>query len=202
MLANKLITAAAFCLINTPHRHLAVLPGPVLSSSPCPQCHLIVTSSPPSCCRTTPCPTCARRLDQCSIPAFEDLLDGHHNKRVMKLLYRTAEWHGFAKLRMHTQATLDHLDSLTNEYGRLMRSFRDLTCSQFDTEELPREVEARKRAQQRAHARGLGTTSQAASKSRRKKTLNLLTPKFHALGDYVHTIQIFGTTDSFSTQVV
>jgi len=138
---------------------------------------------------------------QCSIPAFEDLLDGHHNKRVMKLLYRTAEWHGFAKLRMHTQATLDHLDSLTNEYGRLMRSFRDLTCSQFDTEELPREAEARKRAQQRAHARGSGTRTQAASTSQRKKTLNLLTPKFHALGDYVRTIQIFGTTDSFSTQV-
>jgi len=138
---------------------------------------------------------------QCSIPAFEDLLDGHHNKRVMKLLYHTAEWHGFAKLRMHTQATLDHLDSLTNEYGRLMRSFRDLTCSQFDTEELPREAEARKRAQQRAHARGSGTRTQAASTSQRKKTLNLLTPKFHALGDYVRTIQIFGTTDSFSTQV-
>jgi len=175
----------------------------VLSLWPCSLCHLVAMPSPPSCCRATPCPPCApRSLGQCSIPVFEDLLDGHHNKRVMKLLYRTAEWHGFAKLRMHTQATLDHLDSLTNEYGQLMRSFRDLTCSQFDTEELPREVEARKRAQQRANATGSGTKSQAASSSRRRKTLNLLTPKFHALGDYVHTIQIFGTTDSFSTQVV
>jgi hypothetical protein len=126
----------------------------------------------------------------------------HHNKRLIKLLYRAAEWHGFAKLRMHTQATLDHLDSLTKEYGRLMRSFRDLTCSQFDTKELPREVDTRKRAQQHAHARGLGTVSQAVSVARRRKTLNLFMPKFHALGDYVHTIQIFGSTDSYSTQVV
>ena len=84
---------------------------------------------------------------------------------------------------MHTQATLDHLDSLTKEYGRLMRSFRDLTCSQFDTKELPREVDARKRAQQHAHAKGLGTGSQAVSATRRTTTLNLFTPKFHALGN-------------------
>jgi hypothetical protein len=40
-------------------------------------------------------------LLQCSIPTFEDLLDGPHNKCLMKLLYRTAEWHMLAKLRMH-----------------------------------------------------------------------------------------------------
>jgi hypothetical protein len=157
---------------------------------------------PPSCCRTTSCRPCALPLCQCSIPAFEDLLDGDHNKCLMKLLYRTAEWHGFAKLRMHTQTTLEHLDSLTNEYGRLMRNFRDLTCLQFDTGELPREVEARKRGQQRARAKGLGKRSQTASETRRRKSLNLFTPKFHALGDYVRTIQMFGPTDSFSTQVV
>ena len=46
---------------------------------------------------------------QCSIPAFEGLLDGPHNKQLMKLLYQTAELHGFAKLRMHTDSTLQHL---------------------------------------------------------------------------------------------
>ena len=151
---------------------------------------------------TLPTLCSSRPLGQCSIPAFEDLLNGHHNKRVIKLLYRTAEWHGFAKLRMHTQATLDHLDSLTKEYGRLMWSFRDLTCSQFDTKELPREVETQKRAQHHVRAKGLGTGSQAVSVTRHSKTLNLFMPKFHALGDYVHTIQTFGTIDSYSTQVV
>ena len=34
------------------------------------------------------------------------------------------------------------------------------------------------------------------------KKLNLDTYKFHALGDYVGMIKSFGTTDSFTTQVV
>jgi hypothetical protein len=49
----------------------------------------------------------------------------------MKFLYRTAKWHGFAKLRMHTDFTLDYLEELTKELGLLMRQFRDLSCSHF-----------------------------------------------------------------------
>ena len=156
---------------------------------------------------TLPCPhRCTTRHihvshTQCSIPAFEGLLDEPHNKRLMKLLYRTSEWHGLAKLRMHTQATLEHLDSLTKEYGRLMRSFRELTCSQFHAKELPREVAAQRRAQARGST-GVTTEPRLIPGPRRPKTLNLFTPKFHALGDYVQTIKMFGTTDSFSTQVV
>jgi len=78
-------------------------------------------------------------LLQCSIPAFEDLLDKPHNKPLMKLLYWTAEWHSFAKLRVHTDSTLKHLEMLTKEFGNLMQQFRDLTCSKFTTTELPRE---------------------------------------------------------------
>ena len=104
---------------------------------------------------------------------------------------------------MHTQPTLDHLELLTKEFGRLMRNFRDLTCSEFKTKELPRELEAQIRKQSRVQVRaGPSEGSRAATSARRSKTLNLFTPKFHALGDYVHTIQMFGTTDSFSTQLV
>src|SRR5712675_1061821 len=76
---------------------------------------------------------------QCSILAFEDLLDEPHNKRLMKLLYRTAEWHGFAKLKIHTDCMLQHLETLTRHFGNVMREFHDLTCSKFQTVELPRE---------------------------------------------------------------
>ena len=44
--------------------------------------------------------------------------------------------------------------------------------------------------------------SNDASGTRRPKTLNLNTYKFHALGDYVNTICTFGTTDSYSTEPV
>jgi len=77
----------------------------------------------------------------------------HHNKHIVKLLYRTAEWHGFAKLRMHTQSTLDYLELLTKELGHLMRSFRDITCSQFKTQELEHEVRAKQRAQHHVQKR-------------------------------------------------
>src|SRR5216683_3967435 len=72
-------------------------------------------------------------LLQCSIPIFEDLLDEPHNKPLMKLLYQTAEWHALAKLRVHTDTTLEHLHRLTKEFSCLMWQFRDQTCSQFDT---------------------------------------------------------------------
>jgi hypothetical protein len=118
----------------------------------------------------------------------------------MKLLYRTAEWHALGKLRMHTDTTLEHMESLTKDFGLLMRQFRELTCSQFQTVELPRELAARNRQHQRDQAKRLTTTH--SSSPRKHKTLNLFTPKFHSLGDYVQSIRSFGSTDSFSTQVV
>ncbi len=66
----------------------------------------------------------------------------------MKLLYRTAEWHALAKLRMQTEGSLKLLDDLTTEFGQLIRQFRDLTCNTFATVELPREAAARERRRQ------------------------------------------------------
>ena len=42
----------------------------------------------------------------------------------------------------------------------------------------------------------------AGPSTRKLKSINLLTVKYHFLGDYVQTIQRFGCTDSFSTQLV
>jgi hypothetical protein len=84
-------------------------------------------------------------LEKCAIPVFEGLFEEPHNKGIMKLLYRTAEWHALAKLRMHSDSTLTLLEDLTVEFGKLMCQFRDLTCSQFQTLELPRETAARYR---------------------------------------------------------
>ncbi len=190
-------------------------------------------------------PTYLQRHYKCCIPVFDGLLNEPHNKQVMKLLYRTAEWHRFAKLRMHTDTTLEHLRSLMKEFGRLIREFRDRTCSQFQTVELPHEAAAHNWNQQRINTNAsrvvtpsqtwtsstgghganvsrpaTGTQANAPpvlvgatqSKSnpghasvtttRKVKTLNISTLKFHFLGDYVHTIQMFGCTDLYSTQLV
>lgn len=44
--------------------------------------------------------------------------------------------------------------------------------------------------------------TELSSDSAKVKILNLCTYKLHALGDYVRTIRLFGTTDSYSTQIV
>jgi hypothetical protein len=118
----------------------------------------------------------------------------------MTLLYRTAEWHAFAKLRLHTEGTLQYLDRLTTVLGQSMRKFRDITHSAFATFELPKETGARQRRQNSGKGKekaGTGSTS-----GRKPKNLNLFTYKWHALGDYVHAIRLFGGTDGFSTQLV
>jgi hypothetical protein len=181
-----------------------------------------------------------------AIAAFEGLLEEPHNKQLMKLLYRTAEWHALAKAWMHTDSSLTLLENLTIEFGQLMHNFHDLTCSQFATKELPREaaVHIQRQAQQKVAAANKNahpsisvppaslapnntsansgnilnpttSTPQTApsepndssvpkgkQKQPKLKTLNVFTYKFHALGDYVHSIHVFGTTDSYSTQLV
>jgi hypothetical protein len=134
---------------------------------------------------------------------FEGLLEEPYNTILMTLLYRTAEWHAFAKLRLHTESTLQHLERLTTALGQLMRKFRDTTQSAFATFELPKETEARKRRQNSGKP-GKGKEKAAAGNASGKKSkiLNLSTYKWHALGDYVRTIRLFGPTDGFSTQVV
>ena len=109
----------------------------------------------------------------------------------MTLLFRLAQWHALAKLRVHTESTLAHLKTITTEVGRQLRKFRDTTCPAFGS------------AEPAANAVPHG------QRSRRKKqtadtepVINLSTYKFHAMGDYEATIRAFGTTDSYSTQIV
>ena len=131
---------------------------------------------------------------------FEGLLPEPYNSIVMTLLYRTAEWHAFAKLRLHTEGTLQHLEGLTTELGKLMRKFRDTTQSAFVTFELPKEVGVRQRRQK--SGKGKEKAAAGSVSGRKPKNLNLFTYKWHALGDYVQAIRLFGGTDGFSTQVV
>ncbi|OBZ65084.1 hypothetical protein A0H81_14943 [Grifola frondosa] len=125
---------------------------------------------------------------QCSIPAFEGLLPEPHNKVLMDLLFVFAQWHGLAKLRMHTDETLELMDGVTADY---------------ETRESVREAASRRRRQARQQSQEKASSNPshaAADSARRPKTLNLETFKYHALGDYTMTIRRYGTTDSYSTQ--
>ncbi|KII82710.1 hypothetical protein PLICRDRAFT_120409 [Plicaturopsis crispa FD-325 SS-3] len=111
---------------------------------------------------------------------------------------------------MHTDSTLDLLESTTTELGREMRSFRKGTCAQFHTTELPGEQAARARRKSRkkksnnvpaVHAEPTTATRKPAVEKSEGKQFNLITYKFHALADYVKTIRLFGSTDSYTSQI-
>lgn len=61
----------------------------------------------------------------------------------MDLLFTLAHWHGMAKLRQHTDLSLEILESVTIQLGKLLRDFQSKTCSVYATRELKREMAAR-----------------------------------------------------------
>ncbi|KZT44669.1 hypothetical protein CALCODRAFT_406842, partial [Calocera cornea HHB12733] len=124
-----------------------------------------------------------------------------HDSSVRKLLFIMAQWHGLAKLRLHTDATLELLDRTTTLLGVQVRYFATHTCEAFQTFELEKEAAARKRRTD-AQVSGLNGGSGNGTGARRPKAYSLRTYKWHALGDYVEMIRTLGPTDGFSTELV
>lgn len=85
----------------------------------------------------------------------------------MSLLFVLAKWHSLAKLRLHTDHTLDLMDKLTTELGDQFRTFETGTCFAIKTKELPREYQARKRREARRKA---NTAVKTGSKRRKLNT--------------------------------
>jgi hypothetical protein len=131
----------------------------------------------------------------------------------LNLLFTCAHWHFLAKLRLHTDQTLKELDTVTTALGVKFRDFKKKTCTSFKTYELPKERKKRQRARAKqeklarsAQTKKADTEADAAEgqdkSSRKEKTFNLETYKYHALADYAATIRAYGTTDSYSTEAV
>ena len=139
---------------------------------------------------------------QCSMPAFEGLFPAPHDALVQELLFVLGTWHGVAKLRLHTEHTLDTLQDLTQTFGTILRQFHRTTCEVFATLELPKEAASRIRRSAKSSNAAASTSTSKATPSQQKKCLNLNTYKLHAMGDYVSTIRQYGTIDSYSTQAV
>ncbi|KIK11742.1 hypothetical protein PISMIDRAFT_53270, partial [Pisolithus microcarpus 441] len=124
---------------------------------------------------------------QCSIPAFEGLLPAEHDAIVKTLLFRLSEWHALAKLRMHSDDSLAQLDQALKRLAAEIRRFQWTTCDAFKTHKLPSEISARHRRRQSQSKPEF--PNNPASSSARPKSFNILTYKFHALGDYTRSIR-------------
>ena len=148
-------------------------------------------------------PTALNYFSQCCIPCFEGLFPAPHDNTIADLLYVTAYWHSLAKLCLHSETTLNVLDNATIILAKLLRHFAQVTCPSFATVETDHEYNARRRAADRRASRQNGKAAASTDVGgKRPKTFNLTTFKLHSLGDYVNTIKTFGTTDSYSTQIV
>ena len=84
--------------------------------------------------------------------------------------------------------------------GDQLRHFQQDVCMMFNTCELP--VEAAQWQRREVADLNVGRRRKAARSALLPKTFNLDMYKFHALGDYVSMIKMFGMTDSYTTQVV
>ena len=137
------------------------------------------------------------------MPVFEDLLPSPHNNIILDLLFELALWHGLAKLRLHTEHTLDLFQASTKSLAAMMRRFLKVTCKYYNTQELPKEMAARGRRTAALAAKGSSRTGRAKNtRAQKRKKLNLATYKYHALADYPETIRRFGTMDNYNTQVI
>jgi hypothetical protein len=76
---------------------------------------------------------------------------------VLELLFTMAHWNGLAKLRMHSDLTLDIMDQATSAVGDQFRAFKANVCSAYDTRELRHEVEVRCRRYVKHAAKPKGT---------------------------------------------
>lgn len=144
---------------------------------------------------------------QVCLPILEGLLPRPCDVIVQDLIFTLCTWHAYAKLRLHTTATIQSLSTTTTNLGTHLRRFKTQVCTLFYTRELPREEAARgRRKAALAAQRGKGPTATAtpaaSSTTSCPKLFNMSTYKLHALGDYVASIIAFGPTDNYSTQIV
>lgn len=123
------------------------------------------------------------------------------------MLFELATWHAFAKLRIQTETTLRDLDNSTTRLGDIVRKFEKNVCSNYHTKELPTEHAVRTRRQARkaaakAQNQSASNAPSTVKSGRHDKKFNMNTYKFHALGDYVASIRLFGTPDGYTSQLV
>jgi hypothetical protein len=89
---------------------------------------------------------------ECLLPVLEGLFPEPHDDLIQDWIFIMAYTHALAKLRLHTESTLQLLEIVTIEFGKVTRRFKAITCMAYQTTELPREVAARVRREAREAA--------------------------------------------------
>ncbi|KAJ3002922.1 hypothetical protein NUW54_g5587 [Trametes sanguinea] len=131
-----------------------------------------------------------------AMPAFEGLLPLHDDQTVADLLFELVNWHALAKLRLHTEVTVDIFRAATSHMYAAVRTFARTTCKSYTTHELKKEAQARARRQSKSFNHGLSQTTEP-----RVVKFNVWnTYKYHCLGDHPEWISFTGPLETCSTR--
>lgn len=134
-------------------------------------------------------------------------------------MFELATWHGLAKLRLHTETTVQDLENSTARLGDQLRDFVKTMCPEYLTYNLPSEEAAGTRRRARKAVARPPThvyddsgseedekkekkAKKKTGKKRRTRLLSLDSYKLHALGGYAKAIRLYGTTDNYNSQTV
>jgi hypothetical protein len=142
---------------------------------------------------------------QCAGPCFEGLFPKSVDSGIQDLLFIMACWHTLAKLHLYTEDSLDSFRGLTTVFTKQIWYFANKICPHFDMVKTPSEcatsirteaARVRKRKPRHSHL----TSTQGAKWM--AKDFTIATVKFHSIVHYPNAIARYGTTDSYSTQMV
>ncbi|THU93025.1 hypothetical protein K435DRAFT_820353 [Dendrothele bispora CBS 962.96] len=136
---------------------------------------------------------------QCCPSIFCGLFPNEIGGIVQDLLFVMAAWHALAKLRLHSETSLQIFEGVTRELGFQLRRFKtDVSLAEKAAKAVVNEVKVgstSKRGNEKGKKKKQGT-------AKIQKTFNLSTYKIHALPDYPAAIRRMGTTDNFTSQIV
>ncbi len=144
---------------------------------------------------------------QCTIPAFEGLVDNKSNNEILDLLYDLVVWHAFAKMCMHTEFSLWLFKSHMQTLGKTLCQFKNNTCKAYQMTELLKEeavcICCNIAVIVKEKNLKLSTIPSEKAKTEPKITnFNLVTYKLHSLGDVSWYICFIDTTDNYTSQII
>ncbi|KAJ7588691.1 hypothetical protein C8J56DRAFT_785328, partial [Mycena floridula] len=143
-------------------------------------------------------------LIQCTMPCFDCLFSHPYDAIIQDVIFTISFWHGYAKLRLHTESSLTMFDGSTKHFGSELRRFKRQVCVKFMTKATPQEKKREQRAvKRRAESRRKQGLEPEPARGNHvvKVEFSLSTSKLHSCGDYPGFIRNFGTTDGASTQI-
>lgn len=123
------------------------------------------------------------------------MINEEHNNIILDLLFTLSEWMSLVKLRLMTEEHRQILREVTTALGYQLRRFKSKVCKYYKTKDLPPDETARGKKEN-------GPYPESVENEDGVKKFNLKRFKLHSLGHYVESILQFGTTDSYTTQLV